>query len=194
MDENDEDNYQQTKELNLAIPTIESQATVQTYQIDSSLSTSASNDSCASTVESSASSPEHISSSADSRADASFNTFLAELRTSPHPTQTCHKLIDTVELLMRSNRPKVVKKMEQKLAKELEDFLLPKSNSYSDDIDMLKWLLNDKDSVHLKLINPVINETLYTHDHLTYSTQQTHCYLLIANSLKVKLVELVSEN
>lgn len=130
--------------------------------------------------------------------DAQLKTFLSELANlfntsnSAHP-QTCHKLFDTIEVLMQANRPRTIKKTEQKTAKELSDFLLPKSNANSDDIDMLKWLLGDKNTLNLKLINPVISETVYTNDHLTYSNQQSLCYLLIANSLKVKLMEPGSE-
>lgn len=130
--------------------------------------------------------------------DTQLKTFLSELAklfntsNSAHP-QTCHKLFDTIEVLMQANRPRTIKKTEQKTAKELSDFLLPKSNANSDDIDMLKWLLGDKNTLNLKLINPVISETVYTNDHLTYSNQQSLCYLLIANSLKVKLMEPGSE-
>lgn len=117
-----------------------------------------------------------------------FSTNIVTNNFSTHP-QTCQKLFDTVESLMQDNKPRTIKKTEQKMAKQLSDFLLPRSNANSDDIDLLKWLLMDDQNLNCKLIEPIINEALYTNDHMIYSTQRDMSYLLIANSLKVKLVE-----
>lgn len=103
--------------------------------------------------------------------------------------QTCHKLFETVEFLMQTNRPKVIRKAEKNMAKELNKFLLPRSNANSDDIDLLRWLLADEETLNLKLVEPIFNEKLFTNDHMIYATQKDLCYLLIANSLRVKLVE-----
>lgn len=117
-----------------------------------------------------------------------FSTNIINNNFTTHP-QTCNKLFDTIEFLMQSNRPKLIKKKEQKLAKELSEYLLPRSNANSDDIDLLKWFLYDEKTLNLKLIEPVINETVCSNDHLTYSMQKNTNYLLIADSLRIKLVE-----
>jgi len=120
-----------------------------------------------------------------------FNTSLITNNNFTTHPQTCHKLFDTIEYLMQANRSRLVKKCEKTLNKTLSEFLLPRSNANSDDIDLLRWLLADSSTLSLKLVEPVINETLYTNDHLMYSTQKNLCYLLIANSLRIKLLDSV---
>ena len=208
MDENDENNFNEElnlqSELSAASPEdlLEDQANKK-HRTDSNSSSIMHLDLTNTSNETSSATDESSTDSTDFSDDLQMKSFLAELARlfstslatnnfSTHP-HTCQKLFDTIEFLMQSNRAKVIKKSEQKMCKELAEFLVPKSNANSDDIDLLKWLLGDKDTLNLKLIEPVINETLYTNDHLTYSSQRNTFYLLIANSLRVKLVDSADE-
>jgi len=132
--------------------------------------------------------------------ESSFNNFLAELsslfdtnkitnkKLTAYPL-TCQKLFDTIEYLMHANRSREVRKLEKNMTEVLSEFLLPRSNTNSDDIDLLRWLLTDRSTLNLKLVEPIINKTLCADDNFLCSTQKNLRYLLIANSLRVKLVD-----
>ena len=120
------------------------------------------------------------------------NTDSAQNNSSSHYTShpsSCAKLIDTIQYLIKTNRSQRMRKAEANMSNEIGKFLLPRSLANSDDIELLKWLLMDGQNLCLRLVDPIINEAAYTNDHLIYSNQRNMCYLLIAKSLRVKLVE-----
>ena len=122
-----------------------------------------------------------------SNADATQNNNSSSHYTSQ--PSSCAKLLDTIQYLIKANRAQRMRKAEANMSNEIGKFLLPRSAANLDDIELLKWLLMDAQNMCLRLVDPVINEAAYTNDHLIYSNQRNMCYLLIANSLRVKLVE-----
>ena len=98
------------------------------------------------------------------------------------------KLIDTIGHLMKTNNVGRIQNLERDMRQHISKFLLPRSLANSEDIDYLKWLLNEK-NFHLTLCQPIVYETVYTQDRLTVCDQTDYTYLLNMTNLNVKLVE-----
>ena len=98
------------------------------------------------------------------------------------------KLIDSIGHLMKTNHLDRIQNLERDMRQHISKFLLPRSLANSEDIDFLKWLLNEK-NFHLTLCQPIVYATVFTQDRLTVCDQTDFTYLLNVTNLNVKLVE-----
>jgi hypothetical protein len=98
------------------------------------------------------------------------------------------KLIDSIGHLMKTNHLNRIQTLEKEMRQHISKFLLPRSLANSEDIEYLKWLLNEK-NFHLTLCQPIIYSAVCTQDRLTFCEQTDYTYLLNVTNLNVKLVE-----
>ena len=98
------------------------------------------------------------------------------------------KLIDSIGHLMKTNHLNRIQSLEKEMRQHISKFLLPRSLANSEDIEYLKWLLNEK-NFHLTLCQPIIYSAVCTQDRLTFCEQTDYTYLLNVKNLNVKLVE-----
>jgi hypothetical protein len=98
------------------------------------------------------------------------------------------KLIDSIGHLMKTNHLNRVQNLEREMRQHISKFLLPRSLANSEDIDYLKWLLNEK-NFHLTLCQPIVYTSVYTQDRSTMCDQTDYTYLLNVTNLNVKLSE-----
>jgi hypothetical protein len=89
---------------------------------------------------------------------------------------------------MKTNNLHRIQTLEKEMRQHISKFLLPRSLANSEDIEYLKWLLNEK-NFHLTLCQPIIYSAVYTQDRLTLCDQTDYMYLLNVTNLNVKLVE-----
>jgi len=94
---------------------------------------------------------------------------------------------------MKTNNLHRIQTLEKEMRQHISKFLLPRSLANSEDIEYLKWLLNEK-NFHLTLCQPIIYSAVYTQDRLTLCDQTDYMYLLNVTNLNVKLVEKSSSN
>ena len=119
--------------------------------------------------------------------------FLNQLIKSSTKAINSIKLIDTIGNLMKMNSLARVSHLENEMRKHVGDFLVPRSLANSEDIDYLKWLLNDR-NFSLSLSQPIIHESICTVDHLNVLNQISYEFLLNAANLNVKLVDSSEES
>ena len=123
-----------------------------------------------------------------------FKSFLHQLIS--QGCTSCHniiKLIDTLGHLMKLNQTTRINLIEKQMFKYLEKFIVPRSLANSEDIDYLKWLLNES-NFRLTLSMPILNESIYTMDHLSLFSQTNFNYMLTPANLNVNLVESTLED
>jgi hypothetical protein len=119
--------------------------------------------------------------------------FLNQLVKSSTKAINSIKLIDTIGNLMKMNSLARVSHLESEMRKHVGEFLVPRSLANSEDIDYLKWLLNDR-NFSLSLSQPIIHESICTVDHLNVLNQISYEFLLNAANLNVKLVDSSEES
>jgi hypothetical protein len=98
------------------------------------------------------------------------------------------KLIDTIGHLMHTNHTNRVSLIERQMCKYLQQVIVPRSLANSEDIDYLRWLLNQA-NFRLRLCGPLLNEVLLTSDHLNTINRSTFQFVLTPHNLNVSLVE-----
>ena len=99
--------------------------------------------------------------------------FLNQLVKSSTKAINSIKLIDTIGNLMKMNSLARVRHLESEMRKHVGEFLVPRSLANSEDIDYLKWLLNDR-NFSLSLSQPIIHESICTVDHLNVLNQTSY--------------------
>ena len=98
------------------------------------------------------------------------------------------KLVESALRLLKENETNRVRSMETTLSAKLSTFLLPRSLANIDDIELLKWLL-DEANLELRLSTPILSEAHFTDDRLTFSSEANVSFLLLPSKLKVRLIE-----
>ena len=129
----------------------------------------------------------------NSEEESELKLFLNQLIKSSTKAINSIKLIDTIGNLMKMNSLARVRHLESEMRKHVGEFLVPRSLANSEDIDYLKWLLNDR-NFSLSLSQPIIHESICTVDHLNVLNQISYEFLLNAANLNVKLVDSSEES
>jgi hypothetical protein len=94
------------------------------------------------------------------------------------------RVFDSIAALTRLNSCKRAALLEAKMRRLLAQFLLPKSQANVDDIDYLRWLL---ENACVRVERPFITRTLYSLDRLNAFNVADYNFLLYADKLNIRL-------